>query len=182
MGGASLLPGPDGEVWVFDYKTAGWLKAGQAVTLTRLGAELGQEERHTVDFRAGIWSAVWLSERRFYLAGDGHFGVVDLDKTTTVAIDERLRSPHPDQRRSTRLDSRTVLTASRHGTIYRIDVESGLNTCVAKLDMLALGCDLAAGPHGIAYVLEHRGGPRAFVPIVVRLSGYASPGYASKRT
>ena len=30
------------------------------------------------------------------LAGDGHFGVVDLDKTSTVPIDDRLRSPHPD--------------------------------------------------------------------------------------
>ena len=29
-------------------------------------------------------------------AGDGHVGVVDLDKTSTVPIDDRLRSPHPD--------------------------------------------------------------------------------------
>ena len=29
------------------------------------------------------------------LPGDGHFGVVDLDKTSTVPIDDRLRSPHP---------------------------------------------------------------------------------------
>ena len=28
-------------------------------------------------------------------AGDGHVGVVDLDKTSTVPIDDRLRSPHP---------------------------------------------------------------------------------------
>jgi len=67
-GGTSLLPGPRGEVWVFDYKGAGGLKAGLAVTLTRLGAGLGQEERHTIDFRAGIRSAVWLSGQRFYLA------------------------------------------------------------------------------------------------------------------
>lgn len=170
-GGTSLLPGPDDEAWVFDYKGAGWMQNGLAVTLTRLGRELGQEERHTIDFRAGIWSAVWLSGRRFYLAGDGHFGVVDLDQNTTVPIDDRLRSPHPDQRGSTRLDQRTVLTASRHGTVYRIDVETGQNTLVAGLDMLALGCDLAASKPDIAYVLEHRGGPQAFVPLVVKLSG-----------
>jgi hypothetical protein len=105
---------------------------------------------------------------------NGHFGVVDLDRTETVAIDDRLRSPHPDQRGSTRVDERTVLTASRHGTVFRIDVESGLNTCVARLDMLALGCDMTAGPPGIAYILEHRGSPRAFIPIVVRLSGSLS--------
>lgn len=84
---------------------AGWLRAGLLVTLTRLDAELGQEERHTIDFQAGIWNAVWLSGRRFYLAGDGHFGVVDLDRTTAVPIDDRLRSPHPDQRGATRVAS-----------------------------------------------------------------------------
>ena len=175
-GGTSLLAGPDGEAWVFDYKTAGWAGGGRTVTLTRLATDLqlGDEERHTVDFHAGIWSAVWLSGRRFYLAGDGHFGVIDLDRNEAVAIDDRLRSPHPDQRGSTRVDERTVLTASRHGTVYRIDFESGLSTCVARLDMLALGCDMAAGPPGSAYVLEHRGGPRAFIPIVVKLSGSLS--------
>lgn len=130
---------------MFDYKAAGWVGGGRAVTLTRLGTDLrlGDEERHTVDFHAGIWSAVWLSGRRFYLAGDGHFGVVDQDRTETVAIDDRLRSPHPDQRGSARVNERTVITASRHGTVYQIDVESGLSTCVAKLDMLALGYDMA---------------------------------------
>ena len=112
-GGTSLLPGPDGQEWVFDYKTAQWMQSGMSVTLTRLGDGLGQEERHTIDFRAGIWSAVWLSGLRFFLAGDGHFGLVDLDNTTTVPIGERLRSPHPDQRGAVRIDEHTVMTATR---------------------------------------------------------------------
>ena len=173
-GGTSLLYGPDGEAWVFDYKGPEWLKFGTAVTLTRLGTELGQEERHIIDFQAGIWNAVWLTGMRFYLAGDGHFGVVDLDVTTNVAIDDRLTSPHPDQRGATRIDEHTVLTASRHGTVYQIDVGTGQNTRVAKLDMLALGCDMAAGRDGSMYILEHRGDPRAFQPIVVELSGITS--------
>jgi Holliday junction resolvase-like predicted endonuclease len=171
-GGTSLLPGSDGQEWVFDYKKAEWLQFGMSVTLTRLGAGLGQEERHTIDFRAGIWNAVWLSGHRFYLAGDGHFGVVDLDDTTVVPIDETLRSPHPDQRGAIRIDEHTVMTATRHGTVYRIDVETGNSTLMARLDMLALGCDLASGKNGRAYVLEHRGSPRAFIPIVIALSGY----------
>jgi len=133
---------------------------------------LGQEERHTIDFRAGIWSAVWLSGLRFFLTGDGHFGLVDLDNTTTVPIDERLRSLHPGQRGAVRIDEHTVMTATRHGTVYRIDVETGKSTLMARLDMLALGCDLASGHQGRAYVLEHRGSPRSFIPIVVALSGY----------
>lgn len=172
-GGTSLLPGPSGGPWVFDYKAAGWLQFGRAITLTRLGPELGREARYSIDFQAGIWSAVWLSGRRFYLAGDGHFGVVDLDQSNTVEIDDRLRSPHPDQRGSMRVDDWTVLTASRHGTVYRIDVQTGQSTRMAQLDMLALGCDLAAGQPGSAYILEHRDGPRAFIPIVVRLTGIA---------
>jgi len=64
------------------------------------------------------------------------------------------------------------MTATRHGTVYRIDVETGKSTLMARLDMLALGCDLASGHQGRAYVLEHRGSPRSFIPIVVALSGY----------
>jgi Holliday junction resolvase-like predicted endonuclease len=173
-GGTSLLGGPEGQAWVFDYKTAEWLHFGMSVTLTQLGDEMGQEERRAVDFQAGIWNAVWLSRRRFFLAGDGHFGVVDLDKTTSVPIDDRLRSPHPDQRGAIRIDERTVMTATRHGTVYRIDVGTGTSDLVARLDMLALGCDMASDDHGRAYVLEHRGSPRNFIPIVVALSGYAS--------
>lgn len=99
--------------------------------------------------------------------------MVDLDKTTTVAIDDTLISPHSSQRGVLRLDDHTVLTASRDGTLYRIDVESGRNTLVAKLNMLGLGCDLAAAGSNRAYVLEHVGGQRAFYPIVVGLTGYA---------
>jgi hypothetical protein len=172
-GGTSLLRGPDGQAWVFDYKTAQWLQFGMSVTLTCLGTEMGQEQRNGVDFQAGIWNAVWLSGRRFFLAGDGHFGVVDIDKTPTVPIDDRLRSPHPDQRGAIRIDEHTVMTTTRHGTVYRIDVETGETELIARLNMLALGCDMTSDDHGRAYILEHQGSPRAFIPIVVTLSGYA---------
>ena len=165
-----LLPGPRGEVWVFDYKGAGGLKAGLAVTLT--GSAPGWAKKSGTPSTSGRASGVPSgSPGNASTWPDGHFGVVDLDGTTTVEIDDRLRSPHPDQRGSMRLDDRTVLTASRHGTVYRIDVESGHHMRVAELDMLALGCDLAGGQGSSAYGLEHRGGPRAFIPIVVRLSG-----------
>jgi hypothetical protein len=66
------------------------------------------------------------------------------------------------------------MTASRHGTVYRIDVKTGNSDLVARLDMLARGCDMASNDHRRAYILEHRGSPRAFFPIVVALTGYAS--------
>jgi hypothetical protein len=173
-GGTSLLRGPEGQAWVSDYKKAGWLQFGMSVTLTQLGDEMGQEELHVIDFQAGIWNAVWLYRHRFFLAGDGHFGVVDLDKTTSVLIDDCLRSPHPDQRGAIRVDERTVMAATRPGTVYRIDMETGKSDLVARLDLLALGCDMASDDHCRAYVLVHRGGPRTLIPIVVALSGYAS--------
>jgi hypothetical protein len=182
-GGTSLLRGPDGQAWVFDYKKAERCNSGMSVTLTCLGAEMGQEERHVVDFQAGIWNAVWLSGRRFFLAGDGHFGVVDLDKTTTVPIDGRLRSPHPCQQGAIRIDEHTVMTTTPHGTVYRIDVETGRSDLIARLDMQALGCDMAADDHGRAYILAHRGSLRTFLPIVVTLFGHTGlvPALAPRR-
>jgi len=169
-GGTSLLWGPENEAWVFDYKTAGWMQPGRTVTLTRLGAELGQEVRHEIDFQAGIWSAAWLSGRRFFLAGDGHFGVVDLDITAHVEIEDQLRSPHPSQRGAMRLDNRTVMTTSRHGGVYRIDVETGENTLMARFEVPPYSAELAAADPGHAYVLQHLiRGQTAYYPIVARI-------------
>ena len=89
-GGTSLLRDLTGRRGSSTTRRRKWLHFGMSVTLTRLGTEMGQEQRNGVDFQAGIWNAVWLSGRRFFLAGDGHFGVVDLDKTATVPIDDRL--------------------------------------------------------------------------------------------
>jgi hypothetical protein len=67
-------PLPYSRYWIGRY--VGERAPGRTVTLTRLGAGLGREERYTVEFWAGIWSAVWLCGRRFFPASDGHFGVV----------------------------------------------------------------------------------------------------------
>ena len=131
------------------------------------------DRTHLEAMLSGLLSPADLSGRRLFLAGDGHFGVVDLDKTSTVPIDDRLRSPHPDQRGAIRIDEHTVMTATRHGTVYRIDVETGETDLIARLAMLPLGCDMTSDDHGRAYILEHQGSPRALIPIVVTLSGYA---------
>ena len=54
------------------------------------------DRTHLEAMLSGLRSPADLSGRRFFLAGDGHVGVVDLDKTSAVPIDDRLRSPHPD--------------------------------------------------------------------------------------
>jgi hypothetical protein len=102
-----------------------------------------------------VVSAVWLAGRRFFLAGDGHFGVVDLDVTPVVEIDDRLRSPHPNQRGAIRLDDRSVLTASRHGGLYRIDVETSDNTLIARFDVPPYSARYDV-PEDLARLLEAR--------------------------
>ena len=49
------------------------------------------DRTHLEAMLSGLWPPVSGGP-----AGDGHVGVVDLDKTSTVPIDDRLRSPHPD--------------------------------------------------------------------------------------
>ncbi|HEX5115954.1 MAG TPA: restriction endonuclease [Pseudonocardiaceae bacterium] len=170
-GGSSLLWGEDDEAWVFDFKTAGRMRAGRSVTLTRLGVELGQEDRHVIDFPANIWSAVWLSGRRFFLAGDGHFGIVDLDRAISVPIDDRFVSPHPGQVGAVRINEQTVVTASRHGTLYGIQVETGETVLLARFGRTLRSCDLTTTDGTSAYSLGLiDSGLQGYYPTIVCLS------------
>ena len=171
-GSSSLLCGPDEQVWVFDCKNPVSIDRDRSITLTRLGSELGQEERYVLDARAGTRDAVWLSGRCFFLTGNLLSGIVDLDQTS-VAIDNRVRSPGSHPRGAIRIDERTVLATSRPGTLHRIDLESGQQTQIAKLDALVETCELAAVSSDQAYILVYsppgRGNHR---PTVLALSGY----------
>jgi hypothetical protein len=173
-GKTCLLRGPRGEPWVFDYASSLHRPFETFVTLTRLGEGLGEEERHPISFGDYIVSAVWLSQHRFFLAGLDRFGVVDLDVTTAVPLGGCLSSPHPAERGAIRTDEHTVMTATRQGTVHRIDVETGESTFMARLDRSPLSGDMAADNQGRAFVLQHRFGPRTFSPVVVALSGYST--------
>jgi hypothetical protein len=159
------------EAWVFVLKTAGRMRVGRSVTLTRLGTELGQEDRHVIDFAADIWSAVWLSDRRFFLGGDGHFGIVDLDRTISAPIDDRLVSPHPGQIGAIRINEQTVLTASRHGTLYGIQTETGEAALLARFGRTLRSRDLTTTDGTSAYSLGLTdSGLQGYYPTIVRLS------------
>lgn len=170
-GNSALLTGPRDEVWVFDHQ----VKRGQPVsgtaTVTRLGEALGSEQRYRIDCVAPIHDAVWLGERRLFLAADGHFAVIDLDETTKVDPDHFPVASEPHLRGTIRLDEHTVMLAARHGSVYRYE-DNGQVMPVVRHNTLGIGCELASGLGGRIYLLAHHGQPQACIPIVIALSGY----------
>ena len=110
-----------------------------------------------------------------FLAGDGQFGVVDLDVSLHVEIEDWPRSA-PSERGALRLDDRTILTTLHHGGVYRIDMKTGEHALVTRFEVPPYSAELGADEASQAYVLQHliRGQP-AYYPIVMRVSGYTRP-------
>jgi hypothetical protein len=144
-GNSNLLPGPDGTTWVFDNTGARY--AG-LVSLTGLGPHLGDQRHHEIEFGAGVWNATWLDRSRFFLAGDGHSAVVDLDVSTRVERTAWIRSPQSGPRPLVARDATTVLTAAYdqavRGSVFQTSVASGHS---ARLVHLAIN-----GVNGMAVV------------------------------
>jgi hypothetical protein len=63
------------------------------------------------------------------------------------------------------------MLAARHGSVYRHE-DSGQVMPVVRHNTLGIGCELASGRDGHAYLLAHQGQPQACIPIVIALSGY----------
>lgn len=139
--------------------------------MTRLGAALGSEQRYRIDCDTPIYDAVWLEERRLFLAADGHFAVIDLNETTKVKPDNFSVASEPHLRGTIRLDEHTVMLAARHGSVYRHE-DNGQVMPVVRHNTLGIGCEPASGRDGHAYLLAHQGQPQACIPIVIALSGY----------
>ncbi|WP_330309918.1 protein kinase domain-containing protein, partial [Streptomyces sp. NBC_00589] len=82
---ASLLSGPDESVWVLSGSGATFgAGTGSTLALTRLGDQVGDQQRFSIAFDAAVRSAVWLDGRRFLLSASGHSAVVDLDVGTSA--------------------------------------------------------------------------------------------------
>jgi hypothetical protein len=170
-GNSALLVGPGDEVWVFDHQVKQGRPVGGTATMTRLGAALGSERRYRIDCDSPIYDAVWLEDHRLFLAADGHFAVIDLDATKKVEPDHFPVASEPHLRGTIRLDEHAVMLAALHGSVYRYE-DNGQVMPVVRHNTLGIGCELASGLDGHAYLLAHQGPPQACVPIVIALSGY----------
>jgi hypothetical protein len=122
----SLVAGPDGQIWAIS--TAGGFNDG-SLTLTQLGERPGEERRYEIDHSAGVAQTVWLNGRRFFLSGDGHSAVVDLDQSMVVDSTQWIVSPLPDPRATVARRQDEIIVASvqqaLQGSVHTMNVITG---------------------------------------------------------
>jgi hypothetical protein len=178
-GNSNLLAGPDGPTWVFD--NTGAMYAG-LVSLTGLGPHLGDQRHHEIEFGAGVWNATWLDRSRFFLAADGHSGVVDLDVSTRVDRTGWIESPQSGPRPLVTRDAKTVLTAAYdqavRGSLYQTSVTSGNSARLVHLAINGVNGMTVIGDGDVYLLADVRGNAVAPHPIVIRIVGlgpFASP-------
>jgi hypothetical protein len=169
-GNSHLLRGPDEQAWVYDYADS-----PEPLTLTRLGDEIGQQDRHPILFLADVWNAVWLRGRRFFLSASGHSAPVNLDITSHVDQSAWIESPVYIPQGVVALNETTVLVAAANGNnlrreIYRLDVRTGKAGQVAILSANSI-VDLAISEDGTVWVLADVSGNGRPQPVLLRLTG-----------
>jgi len=148
----ALLTGPVGEPWALSGHGATFGTGTATLALTRLGAQPGQQQRHSVHFDADVRTAGWLSDLRFFLAAAGHSAVVDLARSSAVHDQDWIETPHPSPGHLVVVDPQTVITASPdpggvYATIYRTNVSRRTSDLVCEVATNRVH-GLAAGPSG----------------------------------
>jgi hypothetical protein len=178
-GNSNLLPGPDGSTWVFD--NTGAMYAGLA-SLTGLGTHLGDQRHHEIEFGASVWNATWLDRSRFFLAADGHSGVVDLDVSTGVERTAWIQSPQSGPRPLVTRDAKTVLTAAYdqavRGSVYQTSLASGHNARLVHLTINGVSGTTVVGDGDVYLLADIRDNETDPHPIMIRIVGlgpFASP-------
>ncbi|GIM92981.1 MULTISPECIES: restriction endonuclease [Paractinoplanes] len=171
-GNSSLLSGPDGPAWVFDNTGTMY---DNLVSLTGLGAGLGAEDRHQIDFSANVWNATWLERRRFFLAADGHSAVVDLDVSNHVDRSAWVESPQSGPRPLITRDAKSIITAAYdqgvRGSLYQTSTTSGRSAQLAHLTVNRVH-GMAIRDDRDAYLLaDIRGNDPSPHPIVISVAG-----------
>ncbi|MCX4826585.1 serine/threonine protein kinase [Streptomyces sp. NBC_01142] len=184
---ASLLLGPESSVWVLSGSGATLgTGTGSTLALTRLGEEVGDQQRYSIDFDAAVRSAGWLGERRFLLAAGGHSAVVDLAVSTSAGGHEDwMLTPVSYPGHLARSGADAVLVAGRSGSgvgveLHTLDATARTSDAVAELqlgDVLGLVQSPAGGP---AYLLGSlpTNDVTAVHPVLVKITGHvpaASP-------
>lgn len=121
-----LVPGPDGKPWLLDRDTVGW-PGKEHASLVQIGDELGDERRWPAGLPAdACQAACWLHERTFFVLGDGHSAIIDVDTGEHRWVVTPVGRPHG----LIRLDERRVLIvgADRHVLIAVLDTATGQAT------------------------------------------------------
>ncbi|MFG2425088.1 protein kinase [Streptomyces sp. NPDC048448] len=153
---ASLLLGPDASVWVLSGSGATFgAGTGSTLALTRLGEEVGEQQRFSIDFNAAVQSASWLEGRRFFLAAGGHSAVVDLAVGTSAGGREDWPlTPVSWPGHVAAMGSDAVLVAGRAASgigveLHTVNAVTGTSDPVVEVelgDVLGLAQSPAGGP------------------------------------
>jgi hypothetical protein len=171
-GNSNLLPGPDGPAWVFDNTGTMY---ENLVSLTGLGARLGDEVRHEIEFSANVWNATWLERRRFFLAADGHSAVVDLDVSTHVDRSAWVESPQSGPRPLITRDAKSIITAAYdqgvRGSVYQTSTTSGRNAQLASFAVNRVHGMTICDDHDAYLLADIRGNDPSPHPIVFGIAG-----------
>lgn len=179
---ASLLLGPESSVWVLSGSGAKLgASTGSTLALTRLGDQVGDQQRFSLDFDAAVRSAAWLGERRFLLAAGGHSAVVDLAVSTSAGTREDwMLTPVSYPGHVARSSGDNVLMAGRAGKgvgveLHALHATGHTSDVVAEVqlgDVLGLVQGPAGGP---AYLLGElpTNDIGAVHPVLVKITGHA---------
>ncbi|MFG2211979.1 protein kinase [Streptomyces sp. NPDC048638] len=178
---AALLPGPDASVWVWSGSGATLgTGTGSTLALTRLGEQVGDQQRFALDFDAAVRSAGWLGERRFLLAAGGHSAVIDLAVTTSAQGPENwMPTPVSYPAHLAHLGGDTVLVAGRSGSgvgveLHTLDAAGRTSAAVADVQLGDVHALLQSPDGGPAYLLGSlaTNDIEAVHPVLVKITGH----------
>jgi hypothetical protein len=160
-GATCLLRHPDGSSWVLSN---GDLDNKTATSVTMLGARLGDEERHDLDYPpASASGAVWLTDTDVLTIGNPFFTLT----TLTTGQTRRYRAAQSNPMGVVKLDDSSVLTAGDAVTLGRTDLRTGEYREIAQLALRPSVNELALSPDGCIYIASYDRSPTAQMSFVV---------------
>lgn len=136
-----LLQSVDGAVWVLDSDAG--LNGPPSITITRLGAQLGDEERHSLSTRwdPSARAAVWLDEGRLAVVHSSSFSVVrDFDQET-------VRGLHIGMANGAAIvpvGNHRILIAGGDGHLEATETSTGRRAVVARLQLAPSAVELVS--------------------------------------
>jgi hypothetical protein len=134
---SSLMRHPDGSNWVLSTDFSG-NQAGSSIT--RLGENVGDEERHDIDDPTGhARSAVWLTDRDVLMVGNQYFCLATLIEGCTRHFPSRQSNPSG----AVKVADDLVLTAGDEVTLVLTNVRTGAYAEIAKMALLGSVYELA---------------------------------------
>lgn len=159
-GASWLMRHPGGSVWTFDNGTPG---NSARATVTRLGHQLGDEQRIVHDYPpATAANSCWLNDKEVLTIGNPGLSISAPGRPSRW-----LRLPQANPMGLARLTVTSVLTGGDAVRLLCTSLDTGHSLAVAELDLRGSVNELAVGADGSIYLAAYRGPAGGRVPFVV---------------